>query len=400
MFKLSKLFLSFLIFIVSSASYAESSAIDGDFSFHDTAGVLSITGTYSGDIDISNQSGTFTSTSAFLGSVWEANVQNVYVYDEVQRGVQNYSWDITKQTWFDSSTGLLSECYVEAGNCEVLRLNANMVLLGEQVVSYPFAMNQSGQFVVATFINWSTNVIPNLMTLQSLSATFGSIEFESFDGDNDGVPGYAMLNPPFPGQTLSITGVIGLASGISVSDIAVEGGTLKECGATNGSNVSASVVITAGNDPIDSIQWLLNGAIVGSGEVVNTIAPLGQSELTVIATTVGGQVATSTVSVSVTDTTAPVVSVQFIDSSTGQVVTTVNQKSASKLVADYSVTDVCDASPAVVASGGFDIDNLTALPIRVFKSEVILDVAEIKVFVIATDSSGNNQLSSASLIIQ
>ena len=315
-------------------------------------------------------------------------------------GVQNYSWDITKQTWFDSSTGLLSECYVEAGNCEVLRLNANMVLLGEQVVSYPFAMNQSGQFVVATFINWSTNVIPNLMTLQSLSATFGSIEFESFDGDNDGVPGYAMLNPPFPGQTLSITGVIGLASGISVSDIAVEGGTLKECGATNGSNVSASVVITAGNDPIDSIQWLLNGAIVGSGEVVNTIAPLGQSELTVIATTVGGQVATSTVSVSVTDTTAPVVSVQFIDSSTGQVVTTVNQKSASKLVADYSVTDVCDASPAVVASGGFDIDNLTALPIRVFKSEVILDVAEIKVFVIATDSSGNNQLSSASLIIQ
>jgi len=392
-----------LSLLLPGVSYAAVSLIEGEFMFYDASGahVEFVDGGYSGEIDLASQTGTLQSASPFNGAFWSADITKVFVYDADVGGEQSFSWDVTKQVWFDPySSAYILECYVEINGCDVVSPGA--ILLQEQIIPHPFMMNQPGQFAIATYVSWYTNVIPNLMTVQSQSGVLdpSSTTFVPFDGDLDGAPGYALLEPPFPGQTFAFSGVIGSKDGIFVSELLVSGGDTHECTSVDGANVSASANVTVNNDSIDSIEWTLDGAVVGAGPTVNLVAPLGGSELVVRATAVSGKTASKSTTIRVRDTTPPELTVKFIDTKSNEVVNAIDRNGLTRLIADYTATDTCDISPTVTATGGFNIANQSFLPLKVLNDEIIMDIPEIKISAVAIDSSSNSKSSSATLTVK
>lgn len=393
--------LLFFVLLLPSMVNAAPALIEGDYTFYDFNGTAGFTGGYTGQIDIISQTGTLQSNEPFFGQNWTANIKKVFVYDEITGGEQHFSWDIVKQIWFDpiSPNGIV-ECYIDGSNCDSLSPGA--ILLIEEIISHPFVMNAPGQFAIGTFVSWGINEIPNLMTLQSQSGVLdpASTTFEAFDGDLDGIPGYAMIAPPFPGQTIAFNGFIGVKEGIFISDLAVAGGEIHECTSVNGSNINASASVTVINDFIESIEWLLDGNIVGADSNVNLTASLGEHQLTINATALSGKTASASTSIIIRDTTPPEISVEYIDTKSNTVVNTIDRNGLTRLIASYAATDICDIAPTVTATGGFNIVDQSFLPLKVLNDEIIMDIPEIMISAIATDSSGNSKSSSATLMIK
>lgn len=390
--------------LVPTVSFAELSIIAGDYSVVGRPGDSGITGTYAGEIDIASQTGTLQSGEPLSGADWTANITQVFIYDDALGGEQSFSWDITTQTWFDiSNNGQVIVCYIENSSCDAISADPSGIFLGEATLSHPFTMNQPGQFAIGSFISWTINEIPTLMTLQSLSNTLDptATTFISFDGDNNGIPGYAFIAGPFfSGTTFAFSGQIGKKEGIFASDILIDGGNLHECSSTEGTAITASSDVTVINDSIESIQWLLNDTAVATGASTNIFAPLGINTLTMLATATSGKTVRRSASVTIQDSIAPDVKVEFIDKHSQAVFSTIDREHLTNVVANFGATDVCDPQPIVNATGGFTIESDSQLPVTVHNDDIILNVHEITVSAVATDASGNNSSSSATLNIE
>jgi len=391
---------SLLLMFVSGVSNSAPKLMEGEYTFYDVSGINVLTSTYSGEIDVENKVGELQSLDPFFGADWTSHIVEVIVYDNEIGGVQHYSWDVTVQTWLDLNRFTVIQCYIESNQCD--DVGGNAIFLGETVISHPVVMNQSGQFAIGTFVNWSIEEIPVLMTLQSESGELNpeSTSFISFDGDADGLPGYAMVAQPFPGQTFSFSGFIGSKDGIFVSDLLVAGGSVQECTSENGSVISASANITVNNDMVESIEWFINDSIVGTGSNVASQIPLGEHQLSIVATATSGKTASLSSTITVRDTTSPELVVEFIDTKSNDSVNVIDRRGLTRLIASYNAVDLCDPSPAVDATGGFSISNQSFLPLKVLNDEIIMDVPELTVSAVATDASGNTVASSAKLVVQ
>ena len=103
-----------LFYFLLGVSNAAPSLMEGEFVFYDYYGDArsALSGSYSGEIDLTNQTGSLQSNQPFSGYNWTANITKIFVYDEAVGGDQSFSWDVSKQIWFDFG-GYIIECYVE-----------------------------------------------------------------------------------------------------------------------------------------------------------------------------------------------------------------------------------------------------------------------------------------------
>ena len=173
---------------------------------------------------------------------------------------------------------------------------------------------------------------------------------------DDGIGGSPMRGGPFEGfnMNLDMTRLfVGTGGGTAVSINSVEGST-PECTSFNGSDVNYTATVT-GMDLYSAVEWTVDGARVADGDQAAFNVPLGAH--TVMATVFidNGDIISDSENVVVSDTVAPVISAQLINSKTGDPVTTVVDGESVNI--QMSATDVCDANPVVSGTGGFAVEN-------------------------------------------
>ena len=147
---------------------------------------------------------------------------------------------------------------------------------------------------------------------------------------------------------LHLEGVI--KDALPTTGVAIDllGGTTHECSLAGGSSVNAEAKIqTSDTDDIVSINWSLDGTDIGSGAYIDIFASLGGHELTVVINTLKSGVFQNTVPLSITDNTAPDLSIRLIDERNGEEVTEVSRNGIKSITVYYDVNDICDSAPTV-----------------------------------------------------
>ena len=156
--------------------------------------------------------------------------------------------------------------------------------------------------------------------------------------------------------------------------------------------------MTTDINDILSINWYLDGIAVGSGNSVETTSPLGSHELSVVVDTAASGIVEASRTVTVDDTTSPVLNIRFIDQRTGQEVIQVPSKGRNSVIVSYDVTDTCDPAPAtsdgVVSPVNIVNDGSTIDIVR-----GVLATSAVNVSAHAIDASGNGTASQSQLLI-
>ena len=204
---------------------------------------------------------------------------------------------------------------------------------------------------------------------------------------------------------VSIEGEVSAGPGTSLDvDIHVDGGVTQECTGSAGDRVSlsASVSMTEGL-ALQSIEWFVDGASVGTGADINALLALGSHNIEAVAMTTTGESDRTTTAVSVVDTRAPDLVTQFLDASTGQPVTSVSNLARRKIVTSMVATDVCDVAPAVSGSAvpTFAVNNGDVLRVKSNgnTNQIALPTTSISLTSTAIDASGNAASGNAVLIV-
>jgi len=103
-----------------------------------------------------------------------------------------------------------------------------------------------------------------------------------------------------------------------VVNIVVQGGSAQECTSADGANVIVNAdIVVANGDYVDSIEWTLNGNVLSSLQSINELLSMGTHNLQLKVTTLFGHTALKTTTVTVQDTTPPVVTAIYINRLTG-----------------------------------------------------------------------------------
>jgi hypothetical protein len=187
-------------------------------------------------------------------------------------------------------------------------------------------------------------------------------------------------------MTIADSGQPRIEVGITVPD-----GAQQECSLTNGSFVSLSAGVRLFNGAeLANISWFIDGEPAGSGEDINPFLSLGEHAVSAIAETTTGQVSTADTTVQVIDTVAPVVDAAFIDSKSGEPISSIDTDNAQYVMASLEATDVCDPDPVIVGTGGFDLSDGDILKIKGNLNSVMLTTNSLVLRATATDSSGNS----------
>jgi len=148
----------------------------------------------------------------------------------------------------------------------------------------------------------------------------------------------------------SIQGTVNVVisdSAPAVVSIIVQGGSSQECTSADGADVSVNgLIILADGDSIDSIEWKLNGNVLSSQQSINELLSIGTHNLELRVTTLFGHTSIKTTTVTVQDTTPPVVTAKFINRLTGLPTNTMvlNQ---NFIGIEANVSDACDPSAIV-----------------------------------------------------
>lgn len=203
---------------------------------------------------------------------------------------------------------------------------------------------------------------------------------------------------------LHLEGTIGVAPppGLDVS-IRIPGGTEQECTMHGGTEVEliADASVPPG-DAIASITWSVDGAVAGQGGSIMPLLAVGDHLVAVALQTENGLSAVDGAELSIQDTTRPVVSADFVSTSTGEAVTVID--GGRRLSLRIEATDVCDPFPeitdaSVEKNNRVDVENgdiVMALPNG---GTNIHDLGEsLRLQVAARDASGN--FSSTSTVLQ
>jgi len=248
---------------------------------------------------------------------------------------------------------------------------------------------------------WSANTIPHGIVWDVIPYSGGQ-HYEPVDSDGDGIPGLPMISGPFPGFTFVYEFDVGEPSpGIEV-DILVDGGTYQECNDTGGNNVelTAAVDLTNGAE-LASIDWEVDGNAAGSGTSITPFLSLGTHSVSVTATGVSGVYDTASTTIQVVDTVEPSLSIEFVDSRTGQVISSVNGARVTFVEVRLNGSDVCDADVEVggTAKPVFDISGGEVIKVQGRNNNVDIPTSAVEVTATAVDDSGNKQLEQAVLPI-
>lgn len=173
---------------------------------------------------------------------------------------------------------------------------------------------------------------------------------------DDGIGGSPMRDGPFLdfNMNLDMTRLIVSTGGTTTVLINSVEGTMPECTSFNGSDVNYTATVI-GMDLYSAVEWRVDGAWVADGDQAAFNVPLGAH--TVMATVFidNGDIISDSENVVVSDTVAPVISAQLINSKTGDPVATVVDGESVNI--QMSATDVCDANPVVSGTGGFAVEN-------------------------------------------
>ncbi len=215
-----------------------------------------------------------------------------------------------------------------------------------------------------------------------------SLDFEGdvrpVDGDGDGV------------DTVDI-GADEFFAGIAIN---VHGDSPQECTTSGGSNVSLSANVTLPpGDNVASIDWTLDGEPVGSGDSIDLFMPLGQHTVKAIAVTGHSGSFVGSAAIEIVDTTAPSVSVGFVDRRSGETIDQIDRSCKQWVVVSYETTDICDSAPVATAVLGIPVENGDKLKIKGKRNALTLDANDISLSVTATDALGNVAHAEATLLI-
>jgi hypothetical protein len=222
----------------------------------------------------------------------------------------------------------------------------------------------------------------------------------SKDGNGDGVQGIPMVDGPLSGVSANFNLNFGPAPpGITVS-LDVAGGPLQECTETGGSPVTISAeIMLFGGAELDSIEWTVDGSNAGLGVTITPFLELGAHTVGVLATTITGESDTDSLPVIVTDKTAPILDVAFIDRRTGEPISQIERANVQWIEAHFTAMDACDANPQTKGVGGFAVQNGDLLKIQGNNNTVTMTTSEIDLVATTTDASGNNNSGAATLQI-
>jgi len=153
---------------------------------------------------------------------------------------------------------------------------------------------------------------------------------------------------------------------------------------------------------LDSIQWSIDGNFAGNIDTIMPVLELGSHSIEVAVTTTTSGVQstiTETANIDIEDTTAPVISVSFVDKRSGLAVTQIDKPNIRWIIASYEAFDACDIDPVTEGIGGFPIANGDLLKIIGFKDKIILTAPELELSVTSTDDSGNAARDTATLVL-
>jgi len=264
----------------------------------------------------------------------------------------------------------------------------------------PFSVG-TGQAGGDITTEWNVSTIPHGIVWDVISHSGGQ-HFEPVDTDGDGIPGLPMISGPFPGFTFVYEFDVGEPSpGIEV-EILVEGGTYQECNDVGGNNVelSAAVDLTNGAE-LASIDWTVDGNAAGSEASITPFLSLGTHSISVTATGVSGIYDTASTTIQVVDTVKPSLSVEFVDASTGQAISSVDGARVTFVEVHLNGSDICDSDVEVagVANPVYDITGNKVIKIQGNNKGVDMPTTAIEVTATAMDDSGNKQLEQAVLPI-
>lgn len=178
--------------------------------------------------------------------------------------------------------------------------------------------------------------------------------------------------------------------------IRTTGGDQQECTSHEGTPIAVSAAVTLPpGDQLAAINWLLDGASVGSGEEIVATVPLGVHDLAAEVTTIGGLSTVARRQITVRDTQAPTMSAAFVDKQSGVAVTQVTDNTKVRIRAQAQ--DVCDPAPAVDAVLGVPVQDGSMIGIKVERGRANIAVSQIRLSVNGRDATGNAASASAVL---
>ena len=202
---------------VTSANATNLYTFAGTMNFYDAAGILGHTDTtVTGNFDLAgtgigtgtvSQFGSFNTTTPFFGYLWTADVDMIFS-GQAGLGPQAYAW--TNKTFTDIAGGTYQQVQCKTGltidGCA--GVDPTYQETAAVANSYTFSFTNAGQMAAGTFFDWSVNDdIAVLAVFQtSPGSVAGDFNAVSVDSDGDGVPGTAMNNGPFEGQTPAFNG--------------------------------------------------------------------------------------------------------------------------------------------------------------------------------------------------
>ena len=157
-----------------------------------------------------------------------------------------------------------------------------------------------------------------------------------------------------------------------------------ECTMPNAGEVVVTASSTATEeDPIASIQWFVDGSYAADGDSFTFDANLGLTQLEAVATTISGDSAQDSTTITVVDTLPPMVEPEAIQ--TGG-----NSNGASLYEIATNVSDICDPSPAVTSVMGLEIQDGAKARVLRKVEQVTLEGSGLTIHVDAVDASGNS----------
>lgn len=256
-----------------------------------------------------------------------------------------------------------------------------------------------GQLGAYMEFEWAVNQLPNFMVWDVNTSANGS-SYTTADSDGDGIAGQAFVVGPFIGFSLGYDFIVGDPPPAIDITISAAGGTTQECAETGGStvNLSATIDLIGGAEP-GTVEWYVDGAPAGNGDTLSPFLTLGNHDIEALATTATGESDTDSLTVTVRDTTPPVLEAGFLDQAGTPVTTT----SAGNFVnASIIANDICDPNPVTegTAVPVFAVSDGNIIKIQSGKVNTVeLPTTAIELSATANDASGNSSSGTALLSI-
>jgi len=191
----------------------------GTMNFYDAAGDLGHTDTtVVGDFSLTGSLpvppngsifGSFDTVTPFFGYTWTADVDMLF---SGQAGLGPQTWDWTNKTFTDIAGSTYAQVTCKVGDTldGCTGVDPTWTNTANVTNSYTFSFTNAGQFTAGTFFDWSVN--DDIAVLAMFQAAppdaDGNFTAVSVDSDGDGIPGTAMNNGPFDGQTPAFNGLM------------------------------------------------------------------------------------------------------------------------------------------------------------------------------------------------